>query len=225
MKKSILLIGGSSDIGKNFIRFSKFKENYNIISTSSKNLDLNCEESISNFIKKNNKTNINHILFLSAFNEIKNFKKLKNYEIKKAFNINFLGFITVLNNLIKTNKKLESIIIISSLYGIYGRKGRFLYSTSKHLLNGMIKTLCMDLSKDKIRVNGLTPGFIKTKMTSKNLNNMDIKKIKSKTPIGRLGKCKEITDVLDFLISKESSFVNGQNLIVDGGFSSGGFFE
>ena len=50
MKKNILLIGGSSDIGKNFIKSSKFNKEYDLISTSSKNLDLSNESSIENFI-------------------------------------------------------------------------------------------------------------------------------------------------------------------------------
>ena len=217
MKKNILLIGGSSDIGKNFIKSSKFNKEYDLISTSSKNLDLSNESSIENFIFKNRNKKISHIIFLSALNNVKKFENLKDDEIEKTYKINFLSFIYILKKIINNNKSLESIIIISSLYGLYGRKGRFIYSTSKHLLNGLIKTLCIDLSEIKVRVNGISPGFIKTKI--------QIKKINSQIPVGRLGNCKEIVNVMDFLLSKESYYINGQNIIVDGGFSVGGFFD
>ena len=225
MKNNILLIGGSSDIGKNFIKSSKFNKEYDLISTSSKNLDLSNESSIENFIFKNRNKKISHIIFLSALNNIKKFENLKDDEIEKTYKINFLSFIYILKKIINNNKSLESIIIISSLYGLYGRKGRFIYSTSKHLLNGLIKTLCIDLSEIKVRVNGISPGFIKTKMTNKNLSKIQIKKINSQIPVGRLGNCKEIVNVMDFLLSKESYYINGQNIIVDGGFSVGGFFD
>ena len=62
-------------------------------------------------------------------------------------------------------------------------------------------------------------------MTNKNLSKIQIKKINSQIPVGRLGNCKEIVNVMDFLLSKESYYINGQNIIVDGGFSVGGFFD
>ena len=100
----------------------------------------------------------------------------------------------------KEKNKIESIIIISSLYGKFGRQGRSLYTSSKHLLNGLVKNLCIDLSGQEIKVNSITPGFINTKMTKKNLSKKEIISISTKTPTGRLGTPKEVSNVIKCLI-------------------------
>ncbi len=225
MKKTILLIGGSSDLGRSFKKYSKFKDEYEFLSTNSKILNLKDDNSVEKFIEKNKVNNFRHIVFLSASNNIKNFVKLNKKEIDNTFKINFQNFMYLLSELLKEKNKIESIIIISSLYGKFGRQGRSLYTSSKHLLNGLVKNLCIDLSGQEIKVNSITPGFINTKMTKKNLSKKEIISISTKTPTGRLGTPKEVSNVIDFLISKESSFINGQDIVVDGGYTSGGFFD
>ena len=76
MKKTILLIGGSSDLGRSFKKYSKFRDEYEFLSTNSKILNLKDDNSVEKFIEKNKVNNFRHIVFLSASNNIKNFVKL-----------------------------------------------------------------------------------------------------------------------------------------------------
>ena len=113
--------------------------------------------------------------------------------------------------------------MISSLYGLFGRKNRLPYVVSKHALNGACKTLAIELGKKNIRVNAISPGFIKTKLTEKNLSNQEIKNIKKAIPLGDLGKPDDIAHLTSFLISKKGRYINGTNIVVDGGYSCGAF--
>ena len=119
----------------------------------------------------------------------------------------------------------SSIIIISSLFSSFGRDKRFLYSSSKHFLNGAMKNLAIELGTYRIRVNSIAPGFIDTKMTRNNNSNNSLSKIIKKIPAGRLGKSKDIAEVVMFLLSSKSSYITGQELVVDGGLTAGGFWE
>ena len=88
-----------------------------------------------------------------------------------------------------------------------------------------MKNLAIELGTYRIRVNSIAPGFIDTKMTRNNNSNNSLSKIIKKIPAGRLGKSKDIAEVVMFLLSSKSSYITGQELVVDGGLTAGGFWE
>ena len=148
-----------------------------LFSYNSDNLNLNNQNSIEKFIN-NFKNNFNHIVFSAGINKLTPFEKINKENIYNAFlNINIINFLVLLSNLIKTkiNNKNSSIIMISSLYATFGRKNRMPYVLSKHAMHGACKTLAIELGKKGIRVNTISPGFIDTKLTRKNLNERNIK--------------------------------------------------
>jgi 3-oxoacyl-[acyl-carrier protein] reductase len=94
---------------------------------------------------------------------------------------------------------------------------------SKHALNGAVKTLAIELASHGVLVNAISPGYIGTKMTYKNNSPETISKLVSGIPLGRLGYPEDIAEVASFLCSPKNRYLTGQDLVVDGGFSVGGF--
>ena len=123
----------------------------------------------------------------------------------------------------KLKKKLKSIHVLSSLYGTYGRKSRMPYSISKHALEGAIK--CLSLEFPETQVIGYRPGFFKTKLTEKNLSKPEIDKISNLIPLNRLGTPEEISKIILNNIINPGTYLTGQIINIDGGLSTGGFFE
>ena len=113
--------------------------------------------------------------------------------------------------------------MISSLYGFLARKGRLPYVISKHALNGAVKTLAIELAPFGIIVNALSPGYIATKMTYQNNSPEKVAKFVEGIPVGRLGDPGDIAEVAAFLCSRKNRYLTGQDIVVDGGFSVGGF--
>ncbi len=114
-------------------------------------------------------------------------------------------------------QKSGNIINISSKYGDIGSEFVMHYTASKAALTNLTKSLAISLAPH-IRVNSISPGNIDTEMTQragKDFIEMTIKK----TPLGRLGEPHEIAKAAVFLASEDSSFITGQNLVVDGGWS------
>ena len=97
------------------------------------------------------------------------------------------------------------------------------YVISKHGLIGFVKTLAIELGSIGATVNAVTPGYINTKMTSKNNTPETIEKIVKGIPVGRMGTPEEIADAVAFLASEQNTYINGHDLVVDGGYSIGGF--
>ncbi|MCX2680248.1 SDR family NAD(P)-dependent oxidoreductase [Galbibacter sp. EGI 63066] len=116
-----------------------------------------------------------------------------------------------------------SIINISSMASQYGLPKVIAYSASKGAIEAMTRAMAVDLAQYGIRVNCIAPGFIKTKMSSKALNNDPErkKKVLGRTPMGVLGKPSNIANAVYFLALNEASFVTGTVLPVDGGNSIG----
>jgi NAD(P)-dependent dehydrogenase (short-subunit alcohol dehydrogenase family) len=115
------------------------------------------------------------------------------------------------------------ILNISSMASIYGLPYVVAYTASKAAIEGMTRSMAVELSPVGIRVNCIAPGFIKTNMSSVALDNDPErkKKVLSRTPMGRLGKPEEVANAAYFLVSDEASFITGVVLPVDGGNSIG----
>jgi len=222
MKKNILVIGGSGDIGSAIV--SIFSSSCSVKSTSRKELDLSSKHIIFSFLS-NNKDIYDNVIFCAAENNPKLFVNLQYEEILKTLQINLLSITEILHKLYSSNQiqNKGSIVILSSIYSIVGRLKRFPYSVSKHALDGLVKNLALEMSQKNIRVNSVSPGYIDTKLTRKNLSNEEISKIKKLIPNGNLGKPHDIAEIVKFLSSENSSYINGQNIIADGGFICGGF--
>jgi len=221
LKKKTIIFGSSSDIGK---KIKQVLNQDNIIELNSKDLDLSNLEKAKNF-----KINIipNNIIFVSAKNEPKDFLELNDNEIEEVFNINFLSFLILLKKLLKKVIKAKQkckIILITSLYSRYGRSKRLLYSISKHALLGLTRNIAVELGPKGITINAISPGYVDTKMTRRNLNPKQISFLKSKTPLKKIIKPLDIALVVKALLNDEIASITGQEIIVDGGISVNGSF-
>ena len=111
------------------------------------------------------------------------------------------------------------IINISSIVAKSGYKGTASYSSTKGGLEGMTRALARELGKRNITVNAVAPGYMKTDLT-KNMDPKKLNQIIRRTPLSRPGKIEDVVGLVEFLLKKESGFISGQTILVDGGLSS-----
>ncbi|WP_288262066.1 3-oxoacyl-[acyl-carrier-protein] reductase [uncultured Prochlorococcus sp.] len=113
-------------------------------------------------------------------------------------------------------KRSGSIVNISSVVGIIGNPGQANYSAAKAGVIGFTKTCAKEFASRGINVNAIAPGFIETEMTEK-LNTEEILKV---IPLGKLGSCSQIANLVSFLVSSNAGeYITGQTISIDGGMS------
>src|ERR1051326_4504149 len=114
-------------------------------------------------------------------------------------------------------------MVFTSSTSALGNRGQANYSTAKAGLQGLARTLSIELGRFGINVNAVAPGFIETRMTQATAERMGVdweqfkKDAASRTPVQRTGKPEDVANVIAFLVSDESSFVSGQVIYVAGG--------
>jgi len=122
------------------------------------------------------------------------------------------------------NESGGSIVMTASTAGLRSGAGPIDYSASKSAVNNLAQTSVYQLQRTNIRVNTICPGLIETGMTTPAFEFARKRgtagKIGQLNPLGRFGVPEEIANVAAFLASDESSYINGQNIAVDGGLSA-----
>lgn len=111
------------------------------------------------------------------------------------------------------------IVNISSVWGKISKQGRASYSASKFALDGMTVALANEYAAQGILANSVAPGFIDTEMTQRNLGPAGIAAMLANVPIGRLATVSEVADFVYWLGSEQNTYISGQNLAIDGGFT------
>ena len=111
------------------------------------------------------------------------------------------------------------IVNISSIWGKISIAQRASYSTSKFALDGLTLALAAEHTENGILANCIAPGFFDTELTRRVLGAAGIKDLTSRVPAKRLGSVDEIARLVTWLSSEENSFISGQNIAIDGGFT------
>ena len=111
------------------------------------------------------------------------------------------------------------IVNISSIWGTISREHRASYSASKFAVDGMTVALAAEHTADGVLANCIAPGFIDTELTRRVLGEDGMNTVASAVPARRLGNADEIARLVLWLSSDENTYVAGQNIAIDGGFS------
>lgn len=235
--KNIIIIGGSSGIGRG-IASSFIDKGANVCITGTRENIEDYEEDITENIKKciyrkldlsddKNLQNLSlpfvdvHTLVCSQGIVAYDRKEFEMDTFKRVVDLNLNSVMASCSffheNLIKNN---GSIVIIGSGASYHAVKGNPAYSASKGGLLTLIKTLAEAWAINGIRVNGIAPGYVATKLTEITFGNEKRYENSLKNiPLRRWGSPKDMGEVCCFLCSEGASYVTGQMITVDGGMS------
>ena len=241
IKEYYLLTGASKGIGKSFLELlikndcfvlalvrnrqdlKQYKNNKKITIFEGDVCKDHVIKKIFDYASKN-KINIKYLVNNAGQRQRKKFLKINNNDIRNIFNINYFSVFNITQKFVNhmSNKKYNaSVVNISSIVGHLGFNELSGYGSTKAALNGLTKCLASEFN-GQIRFNSINPGFTKTsfyenfKINQKKLYKWTLSRI----PLKRWGKPSEIAELIYFLCSDKSSYINGEIINIDGGWSN-----
>lgn len=220
-KRVALVTGGSRGIGKAVCE--KFEAmGYDVVAPTRAELDLSSSGSVERFLELHEKDVYDVIVNNAGINDVNDIENVTDDEIERAMSINLVTPLKLLRKFVPAMKERRygRIVNIGSIWGIVSKRGRVVYSMTKHGIHGITKTLAVELAEYNILVNTVCPGFTLTELTYKNNTAEQIKRIEQDIPIGRMAQPDEIADAIAYLADERNTYLTGQLIAVDGGFTS-----
>jgi NAD(P)-dependent dehydrogenase (short-subunit alcohol dehydrogenase family) len=151
------------------------------------------------------------------------FEFIKPEVLSNVMDINFTAPTLLSARLVKKKKfsKNSSIVFISSISGVLCTSvGTSIYCASKGAVNGMAKSMAIDLASKSIRVNSINPGMVNTHIYDAGIITPEqLEEDKKRYPLKRYGEPEEVAYAAIYLLSDASSWVTGSNLVIDGGYT------
>ncbi|MFW6306348.1 MAG: 3-oxoacyl-[acyl-carrier-protein] reductase [Bacillota bacterium] len=144
--------------------------------------------------------------------------RMKEEEWDSVINVNLKGVFNCTKAILRSMMKQKSgkIINLASVVGVMGNAGQTNYSASKAGVIGFTKSVAKEVSSRGITANAIAPGFIESHMT-KNLSDKVKEQMLSAIPLNKFGKQEDVANLICFLASSESDYINGQVINIDGG--------
>ena len=232
--KKILITGASRGIGKDIALKSKEK-GYEVLGTSTTNegvsslrengihglqLNLNDKKSVEsfNYLLTQEHPDIAVLVNNAGITRDNIVLRMTEEEWMDVLNINLNGAFKISKTVLKfmLKKRWGRIINITSTSASTGNRGQANYAAAKAGIEAFSKSLAKEVGSRGITVNAIAPGYIQTDMT-KVISEKVKEEILSQIPLSRFGKPEEISQLVDFLISDEASYITGQTIHINGG--------
>jgi 3-oxoacyl-[acyl-carrier protein] reductase len=214
-----LITGGSRGIGAAIVqKFSQ--EDVDVVAPARAQLDLLSNESIDAFLDSLN-CPIDILVNNAGINVLAATTEIADGDIRDTLQINLVAPLQLTRKLAPQMiaRGFGRVVNISSIFGVVSKRLRASYSASKAGLNGLTRTLAVEMAPFNVLVNAVAPGYVDTELTRQNNSEQELHAICSTIPIGRLAKTSEIAEVVFFLCSERNSYITGQVIVVDGGFT------
>jgi 3-oxoacyl-[acyl-carrier protein] reductase len=219
-KLKALVTGASRGIGAAIV-IELEAQGIEVITPSRNILDLGDLISVENYITKEKSLGIDILVNNAGVNFLNDITDMDDRDWQSMIQINLTAVMQLVRGFSPHMKQQNwgRIINISSIFSMVTKESRGAYSATKAGLNGLTRTAAVELAPYGILVNSVCPGYVQTDLTVANNSPEQILQISSNIPIKRLAQPAEIAKLVSFLSSKENSYMTGQSLLIDGGFT------
>jgi len=183
--------------------------------------DFSNTEELENLCDKVQQINVEVLINNAGINKTGAFAELSPEDFLRIQQVNLYSPFRLIQTVLPgmTSKRWGRIVNITSIFSIVGKEFRAPYSASKFGMDGMTASLAAEVAESGVLVNSVAPGFIDTELTRKVLGEQGMQEMATKVPIRRMGNPEEVASLVLWLASNENTFVSGQNIAIDGGFS------
>jgi 3-oxoacyl-[acyl-carrier protein] reductase len=218
--RTVLITGAARGIGKAIA--DEFRSHdWRAITPPRDELDLADDDSVRRFTEDIAKVQVDALVNNAGVNFLGSLGEIDERRWAEMLQVNITSPRRLIEAVVEPMRKAHwgRIVGISSIFGTVSRARRAAYSVTKAGLDALTRTAAIEFGPDNILVNSVAPGYIDTDLTRANNSPEEIAKICEAIPLRRMAKAEEIAKLVYFLCSEENTYITGQALIVDGGFT------
>lgn len=217
-RQTALVTGGSRGIGKAIVEQLR-NRGINVLTPSRQELDLLSNVAIDNYLMSLTKP-IDILVNDAGINRLGG-PEFSDSDLQDTLQINLIGPVRLTRGLVQgmIQRRFGRIVNISSIWSVVSKPGRITYSISKTGLNGFTRSLAVDVAPFNVLVNAVAPGYVNTELTRQNNTAQSIDAISKMIPLQRLAEPEEIAKLVAFLCSGDNTYLTGQCIVADGGYS------
>lgn len=219
-RRRALVTGGSRGLGHAIARRLTI-EGMDVLCPSRQELDLSKPESVREFTH-NWRDPIDVLVNNAGINILNRIEDVREEDIDEMWMVNLRSIILLCQRASQDFGKSGrhgAIVNVSSVLGTISRPGRVVYSTMKAGLDGLTRSLAVELGQKGVLVNAVGPGYIDTELTRQNNDPATLERLASGIPLRRLGTPEEIAEIVCFLASERNTYISGQTILIDGGLA------
>jgi 3-oxoacyl-[acyl-carrier protein] reductase len=218
--RTVLITGGSRGIGASIAaEFSA--SGWKVIAPSRSELNLADKSSVAAFCKKIHTATLDALVNNAGVNFLNSIRDIAEPDWDAMLQVNLTSPRCLIQAVAPAMiaHGWGRIVNISSIFSLVSKEKRATYSVTKAGVNALTRTAAIELGPNGILVNAVCPGYIETDMTYVNNNAAEIDAIVKSIPLRRLARPVEIAKTVQFLCSENNTYITGQTIITDGGFT------
>lgn len=218
-KRTALVTGASRGIGL-AVANRLSKDGIKVIRPTRSKLDLLSNPSIDAYCDSM-KEDIDILINNAGINLLSALSELSDGNIADTLKVNLVSPLRLTRRFAPSmmDRGFGRIVNVSSIWSVISKYARVSYSISKSGMNGMTRALAVEMAPYNVLVNAVAPGYVNTELTKQNNTEEQLEAIRNTIPAGRLAEPDEIAEVVAFLCSERNTYITGQVIIVDGGFT------
>ena len=219
-QRTVLLTGGSRGIGA-AIREELTQRGYRVVAPSRAELDLSSNESLLSYLAAHDSLDVDVLVNNAAVNTPQKIEESTILAWDLACQTNLYAAFELIKSFAPrmAERGFGRILNISSILAVVTKPGRAVYSMTKAGLDALTRSAALEFGSRGVLVNSLAPGYVDTDLTRANNTPEDIARILKTIPLGRMAQPTELAKVAAFLVSEENTYITGQTILADGGFT------